>query len=99
MTPLLFAQHPEWPLPAIAVAPAVEYILESALLVAALWIGWRLTRALESRTRELRASEERFRDLFEHGIEGVYESTSAGGFERVNPRWRACSVTKVRPRW
>ena len=72
----------------VAVASAVKYSLEAAMVFAFVWVGWRLTRALENRTRELRASEERFRELFEHGIEGVYESDSEGGFRRVNPAMR-----------
>ena len=69
----------------MAIAPAAEYAFGLALLAGVLWLGWRLTRALEQRTRELRASEERFRELFEHGVEGVYESQPQGGFVRVNP--------------
>ncbi len=83
--PLLSALPFQRPLPFVAGATLVENISEGALVIAVVWVGWRLTRALEARTRELRASEERFRDLFEHGIEGVYESGSQGGFERVNP--------------
>src|SRR5262249_45122547 len=33
----------------------------------------------------LRASEERFRSLFEHAAEGVYESVPSGKFRNVNP--------------
>jgi PAS domain S-box-containing protein len=33
----------------------------------------------------LRESEERFRELFESAIEGVYEASPEGGFRRVNP--------------
>ena len=85
MTHLFSALTPEWSLPALAVAPLVQYTVEGALVAAVLWIGWRLTRTLEVRTRELRASEERIRELFEHSVEGVYESGAEGGFERVNP--------------
>ena len=65
--------------------PALEYSIEAGLVLLAVGGGWWLSRRLGRRTRELRASEERFRELFEHAAEGVYESHSGGGFRRVNP--------------
>ncbi len=104
MTPLFFALLSRRSLPIVAVAPAVEYAIEGVLVVTILWVGWRLRRTLGTRTRELRDSKERFRELFEHGIEGVYESGPAGGFKSVNPAMarllgyaRPDELTKLKP--
>src|SRR5471032_92404 len=43
----------------------LEYLIEAVLVVAALWVGWQLNRRLAHRTRELDASEERWRMLFQ----------------------------------
>ena len=85
MLPSIFALSIWQATPFVAVTTAMEYSIEAVLIAGVLWLGWRLTRALERRTRELHASEERFRELFEHGVEGVYESGCEGGFVRVNP--------------
>ena len=68
-------------------APPAPFPLELALLTSgavigvALWMHFVYGR----QTRELRASEERFRALFEYALEGVYETPREGGFSRVNP--------------
>ncbi len=58
---------------------------EAALVAAALGAGWWMMRQANRRARELRASEARFRGLFENAVEGVYESLPEGGFRTVNP--------------
>jgi PAS domain S-box-containing protein len=49
--------------------------------------GGREVRALITFTdlSALRDSEERYRQLFESALEGIYESSPQGGFNRVNP--------------
>jgi PAS domain S-box-containing protein len=37
------------------------------------------------RTRQLQASEARYRDVFEHAMVGMYELSAGGAFTRVNP--------------
>lgn len=59
--------------------------IEVALVLVALWVGWRLNRALMRRTGEARESEARFRAIFENAIEGVYESPPECSFRRANP--------------
>jgi PAS domain S-box-containing protein len=54
--------------------------------VAAVGIGvgiW-LYRMARRRGAELRASEERYRGLFEDALEGIYERNAAGGFRSAN---------------
>jgi PAS domain S-box-containing protein len=53
----------------------------ASVIGGAVWMHVQYSR----RTRELQASEERFRELFENAIEGVYENPPEGGFRRVNP--------------
>ncbi len=82
----------------LGAAPAGGWVAAvlPALLVAGLAVvvvAWRRSRgALAAREKELAAararlaeSEERFVTLFENAIEGVYESTQAGGFCAANP--------------
>jgi PAS domain S-box-containing protein len=76
------ALGPAWPLAAL---PAWHIAMDTALVGFALWAGWRLNRALHHRTDEWRASEERFRALFENAVEGIYENPAEGGFRRANP--------------
>ena len=44
-----------------------------------------LERLVEERTLELRNSEEKFRNIFEDAVVGIYQSTPEGRFLRVNP--------------
>lgn len=44
-----------------------------------------LERLVEERTFELKKSEEKFRNIFENAIEGIYQSTPDGRFLSVNP--------------
>ena len=44
---------------------------------------------VELRTRELQASEERFRSLSAHSPIGIFEATAEGRATYVNPRWEA----------
>ncbi len=46
---------------------------------AAVWMHFQMQK-----TRDLRRSEGRYRHLFEHAIEGVYEVSPEGKFQRVN---------------
>ena len=48
-------------------------------------VAWWLYAIARQRTAELRRSEERFRGLFEHAVEGVYENPADGGFRSANP--------------
>ena len=48
-------------------------------------VTWWLYAIARQRTAELRRSEERFRGLFEHAVEGVYENPADGGFRSANP--------------
>ncbi len=57
------------------------FIAGAAVLVIALWLRYLFSR----QTRELRESEERFRELFENAVEGVYERGPDGAFRRANP--------------
>ncbi len=45
----------------------------------------RLAALVASRTRQLRLSEEQFRSIFEHAIEGLYQSSLDGHNLRANP--------------
>ncbi|HVS52691.1 MAG TPA: PAS domain S-box protein [Opitutaceae bacterium] len=85
MTLLPIFANPRDLVPVVALLPAVSYGLGALLVLLALWAGWRLRRALEHRTIEWRASEARFRALFEHAVEGVYEARPEGGFRSANP--------------
>ncbi len=53
----------------------------AGVIAVALWLRYLSAR----HARELRASEDRFRELFENAIEGVYESRPDGGFRNANP--------------
>ncbi len=55
-------------------------LLAGAAVAGALW--W---RNHARQTRALRESEERFRELFENAIDGIYQNPPEGGFRRVNP--------------
>jgi PAS domain S-box-containing protein len=44
-----------------------------------------LERLVDERTLELRNSEEKFRNIFEKAVVGIYQSTPEGRFLRVNP--------------
>lgn len=44
-----------------------------------------LERIVEERTFELKTSEEKFRNIFENAVEGIYQSTPDGLFLNVNP--------------
>ena len=44
-----------------------------------------LEKLVEERTLELRNSEEKFRNIFEDAVVGIYQSTPEGRFLRVNP--------------
>lgn len=68
-----------------AVLPPVEYAIEATLAAGALGTGWWFYWLARRRAEELRAGEERFRGLFEHAVEGVYENPAEGGFRSVNP--------------
>ena len=45
----------------------------------------RLEELVASRTRQLRQSEERFRSIFEHATEGIFQSSLEGHNLRANP--------------
>jgi PAS domain S-box-containing protein len=83
-----------WPVAAVE-GRGVEYSIEVALAVLMLIAGWWLGRRLGRRTRELRASEERWRTMFEHaGVVMIEED-----FTAVVPRLdalRAEGVTDLR---
>ena len=87
-TPMLMlppATLPPWSeLPAAGpLGPLLGFTLitGAAVIAVAWWWRFRLTR----HAGELKASEERFRELFEHAIEGVYETRPDGGFRTANP--------------
>ena len=44
-----------------------------------------LERLVEERTRELRESEEKYRNIFENAVMGIFQSTPEGRFLNVNP--------------
>jgi PAS domain S-box-containing protein len=44
-----------------------------------------LEKLVEERTNELKESEEKFRNIFENAVMGIYQSTPEGRFLRVNP--------------
>lgn len=69
----------------VAVLPTTEHVVEAALVAIALGTGWWLFWLARRRAEELRRSEERFRELFEHAVEGVYENPAEGGFRSANP--------------
>lgn len=52
-----------------------------AVVLIALWLRHLFNR----QTRELRESEERFRELFDNAVEGVYERGPDGAIRRANP--------------
>ncbi len=68
----------------LAQTTMLPFVLGVAAVFAAAAIGLWLTMYARQ-TRRLVASEERFRDLFDHAIEGIYENRPEGGFSRVNP--------------
>jgi PAS domain S-box-containing protein len=76
-------------MPTLAAAPSwtsrtdseLTFVAGMAVLVIALWLRHLFSR----QTRELRQSEERFRELFENAVEGVYESGPDGMIRRANP--------------
>ncbi len=60
------------------------FVLGIAAVMAAAAVGvWFTVHTRQA--REFRASEERFRNLFENAIEGIYENRPEGGFSRANP--------------
>jgi PAS domain S-box-containing protein len=61
--------------------PTVIALLALAGIAVGCWVHYLYRR----HTRELRDNEERFRGLFDHALEGVFESDARGGFRRVNP--------------
>ncbi|MCX6954923.1 MAG: PAS domain S-box protein [Verrucomicrobia bacterium] len=85
MNPPISASIAGDPLPTLAAGSVLNFGVEAALVVVALGAGWMLVRLANRRARELRASEERFRDLFENAVEGVYENPAEGGFRSANP--------------
>ncbi len=85
MYPLLTALSTGRASATMAVLPKLEYAIESVVVIGLVGTGWWLYSLARQRARELRESEERFRDLFEHAVEGVYENPAEGGFRRVNP--------------
>ncbi len=66
-------------------SPELQLGLELLLVAAVLGLIVYLRRTLVRRTRELRASEERFRRLFENAVEGIYENEPGGRFRLANP--------------
>ena len=44
-----------------------------------------LERLVEERTSELKESEQKYRDIFENAVVGIYQSTPEGRFLRANP--------------
>jgi PAS domain S-box-containing protein len=44
-----------------------------------------LEKLVDERTKELKKSEEKFRNIFENAVEGIYQSTPEGRFLTVNP--------------
>ena len=74
---LVFASALPW---SAALSFALGVIAVVTGLVVAFWM-----RVYARQTHQLRASEERFRLLFENAIEGVYETPPQGGFRAVNP--------------
>jgi PAS domain S-box-containing protein len=44
-----------------------------------------LEKLVEERTHELKESEEKYRDIFDNAVEGIYQTTLEGRFLRVNP--------------
>ena len=62
------------------IVPFTLGLAAAAALAAVVWL-----KVYVQQARRLRASEERFRNLFEHALEGVYENPPAGGFSRANP--------------
>ncbi len=67
--------------PMIRTDPEFAVMAGIAVLLIALW----LRHVFGRQTRELRRSEERFRELFENSVEGVYERAPDGTFRQANP--------------
>ena len=44
-----------------------------------------LERLVEERTKELKQSEEKYRNIFENAVEGIFQTTPEGRFLKVNP--------------
>ncbi|OPY65793.1 MAG: putative diguanylate cyclase YegE [Syntrophorhabdaceae bacterium PtaU1.Bin034] len=44
-----------------------------------------LEKLVEERTEELRKSEEKYRNIFENAVEGMFQTTPDGGFLNANP--------------
>lgn len=44
-----------------------------------------LEKLVDERTKELKESEERYRNMFENAVEGFYQTTPEGRFLKVNP--------------
>jgi PAS domain S-box-containing protein len=63
----------------------MDYSVRLVVVVAAVGLILYLRSLLGRRTSELRASEERFRRLFEDAVEGIYEIVPGGGFRLANP--------------
>jgi PAS domain S-box-containing protein len=88
----------------VAVVPAWLPVLLMAIAVAMMIVVAMWLHFYSQQTRELRASEERFRALFQNAVEGVYENPPEGGFSRVNPAMArilgyptAAEVVKITP--
>ena len=63
----------------------MEYGASLVVVVAAVGLILYLRSLLGRRTSELRTSEEKFRQLFEDAVEGIYEIVPGGGFRLANP--------------
>jgi PAS domain S-box-containing protein len=85
MHPLLAVLPAGRPMTTFAILPTLEFAVEGALAAVVLGTGWWLYWVARKRAEKLHESEERFRELFEHAVEGVYENPAEGGFRRVNP--------------
>jgi PAS domain S-box-containing protein len=90
MSPFKFVPISAWVLAAVP-ARAAEYAVEAALAALVLGAGWVLWRRLGRQQAELRASEERWRTLFEHAGVAMIEED----FTAVMPRLAALRAAGV----